>query len=312
MTTPAPMLILSNIIIDDVRLPDGTRYPHLLGGAAVHAAVGAAFWWPRVGIVAGVGRDFDSVTAGKLAAFGLHTEGHLVRDDRTIHSTLVYRADGERTETPVHGVDHFRRMQATAADIPDPLLPAACTYIFRDVWPTFWRAYGRYREGLGTVLWELQGDAAERRYWPAIRHVLPMVDIFSLNSHEGDRLLGLSDPDAVVRRLIAAGAGIVVLRRGSEGAIIADRTGHLRLRPPPAPTVDVTGGGNAFCGGFLGGWCLRPADLEHAGRCAAASAARAIAQYGPPDPRERDGLAALAAATAIERHSWGMRGALSE
>jgi sugar/nucleoside kinase (ribokinase family) len=61
--------------------------------------------------------------------------------------------------------------------------------------------------------------------------------------------------------------------------------------------VDVTGGGNAFCGGFLAGWCIRPGDLEHAGRCAAASAALAIAQIGLPAAthlREAPRLAARA------------------
>lgn len=311
MSARAPILVLSNIIVDDLRLADGTYRPGTLGGAAVYAAAGAAFWWPAVGIVTGVGDDLDAVTGNQLGRFGLRREGHLVRDPHTIQSRLVYRADGERTETPAFGKDHFARMQATPDDIPEALLPASGTYIFRDLWPDHWRAFRRKRDQLGTVLWELQGDIAAPAFWREIAGLLPAIDIFSLNHTEGRTLLGTSDPDRIVARLGEAGAGVVVLRLGGEGALIADATTRIRLRPPPSPVIDVTGGGNAFCGGFLAGWCARPGALDHAARCAAASAARAIAGYGPPDPRDRRTIAGLAAATELDQRTLNPREQIS-
>lgn len=298
--TRAPILALSNIIIDDVRLADGTLIPGLPGGAALYAATGAALWWPEVAIVAGVGADLHALTGNRLRDWGLREEGLLVRDRCSIHSSLVYEPDGSRTETPMHGPAHFRSMHVMPAEIPDALLPAAGTYVFQPADAAYWQAIGRRRDRLGPILWEVwcEGD---RPAIAELRLVLDDVDIVSLNREEGQRLLGLDAPRDMVERLLDWGAPVVVLRMGAEGALIGRRGEVLRLRPPASPVRDVTGGGNAFCGGFLAGWCERPGDLVHAGRCAAAAAARALAQFGPADPRDREMALPLAAAARIER-----------
>ena len=297
MSGVAPIVILSNIIIDDVWLADGTHQGHSLGGAAVWAAMGASAWWTRVGIAAGVGADLATVTAGKLREFGLLTNGEQVRHAHTIQSRLAYAPDGSRIETPTFGAGHFRDMQLTPADIAPSLIPAAGTYVFRDLWPEFWQAFGNQRRNLGFTLWELQGDIAAPELWPEIRDLLPEVDIVSMNLTEGQGLLGSRDPAVQSRLLLQGGAHTVIIRMGADGALISSRSRSLRLTPPSTLVVDVTGGGNAFCGGFLAGWCIRPGDLEYAGRCAAGSAALAIAQIGLPaatDLREAPRLAARA------------------
>ena len=92
---------------------------------------------------------------------------------------------------------------------------------------------------------------------------------------------------------------MVVLRMGKDGALVSDPISRLHVRPPHAPVVDVTGAGNAFCGGFLAGW-ISGGSIEHASRMAAAAAAKTIAQYGPPDPRDRDGALRLATMATIK------------
>jgi sugar/nucleoside kinase (ribokinase family) len=295
----SPIIALSNIIIDDIVLADGTQRPAMLGGAAVYAALGAAQWWRRVGIVAGIGQDFADGPGTALTGLGLLPDGLLVRDPHTIRSTLVYRPDGERSETPVHGEAHFAAMELTPEDVPTSLLPAAGAYLFRGTAPEQWRGFDKRRDLLGPILWELQGDAAEAALWPAIRQRLAGIDIVSLNAAEAGRLLGDTSPDAVLDALLAAGCGIAVLRLGAEGALVGDTGRRLRVRPPPSPVIDVTGGGNSFCGGFLAGWC-GSGDLEFAARAAAASAAHALAQFGPPTEIAPDRARQLAAATLIE------------
>jgi sugar/nucleoside kinase (ribokinase family) len=298
MTGPRPIVVISNIIIDDIVLADGARRSSVLGGAATYSAIGAASWWPQVAIVAGVGRDLDELTGGRLARLGLRDEGLLVRDPHTIRNHLVYLANGERTETPALGVEHFARMQTTPDDVPEGLLPAAGTYFFRDVSPRFWQCYARRRAQLGTTLWEWQAGEATPSAWPSVRALLPTVDMFSLTLSEARDLLDLQEPEDITNQLLLAGANIVVLRMGAAGALIADRRRRLRLQPPASRVVDVTGAGNAFCGGFLAGWC-NAQDLEGAARAAAAAAARTLLDYGPPDRIDHESLKALADAATI-------------
>jgi len=279
----APVLVLSNIIIDDLWFADGTNLPNTLGGAATYAAMAARLWWDDVAIVAGVGEDIEDVTKGKLTGFGLLGDGHLRRSPHTIQSKLVYRVDGSRTETPAYGPDHFMSLQVRPTDIPASLRPAAGTYVFRDLDMPYWDNLRSVRADLGTVLWELQDDNIAGR-WDEIAALMPLVDLFSLNLSEARSLFGDIAPDAMCDAILATGIKAVVLRMGAEGALVATSEKRLKVTPPPSEVVDVTGGGNAFCGGFLAGWLLHPGDPEFAARCAAAGAAHALGQYGPANP----------------------------
>jgi len=298
MIEPRPIVVISNVIIDDIVLPDGARRLSVLGGAATYSAVGAVSWWPHVAIVAGVGRDLNDLAGSQLARLGLRDEGLLVRGQHTIRNRLVYRADGERSETPTLGAAHFDMMQMTPDDVPDSLLPAAGTYFFRDLSPNFWRSVERRRAQLGTILWEWQAGITTPAVWASVRSLLPTVDMFSLTLSEAKDLLDEREPQDIASRLLISGANLVVLRMGAAGALIADRRTRLRLHPPASRVVDVTGAGNAFCGGFLAGWC-ETHDLERAARAAAAAAAQTMLDYGSPGSIDRRSLKELAGATTI-------------
>lgn len=296
-----PLLIQSNVIIDDVRFADGSRHPQTLGGAAAYAAVAASHWWPQVAIVAGVGEDFEALAGAQLAPFGLRGEGLLQRDAHTIQSRLQYFDDGERSETAIYGPSHFQRLQLTPGDIPASLLPAVGSYVFRDLWPAFWKEVRQRRTALGRLLWEIDASSTQPQHRAAVEAILPIVDIFSINRTEAQQLLGQADPIELAMRLLRAGARELILRLGSEGALVCDGHQLLHVRPPPSTVVDVTGGGNSFSAGFLAGSCARHGDLKYAARCAAASAAVTLQQHGLPPPEAHQLLAHFHAATTLEQ-----------
>ena len=79
--------------------------------------------------------------------------------------------------------------------------------------------------------------------------------------------------------LIDAGVGLVVRKMGDRGAQIVARRLDLYVPPHPAEVVDVTGAGDLFAAGFIGG-LLEGLGLESAGRLAAWAASRGIAGLG--------------------------------
>jgi pfkB family carbohydrate kinase len=297
-----PIIISSNLIVDDIWLADGSHQGEFPGGAALWAAIGACHFWPQVGILAGVGADCDRIFGTLVHRFGLMADGHLRRDDFCIRSRLAYQAEDQRSETPVFGGDHFTRIQVTLSAAPQALLPAAGTYVFRDLWGPFWQDVRQGRDRLGTLFWELQGDAARPDCLPAIRDLLPLVDVFSLNAGEATALTGMPPADAVAH-LLEDGAPVVVLREGADGALVATPHQRFRVLPAPGPVVDVTGGGNAFCGGFLAGLVAHPGDLPRAARSAAAAAALILRQFGPPPNCDIVAAKDLAATVALRFHS---------
>ncbi len=76
---------IGSVIIDDIVLPDGQTRMGVLGGGAMHAAIGLRVWSDRVGLCAAVGRDFpeqspapvsDADTPDKRAVARRHGTEH--------------------------------------------------------------------------------------------------------------------------------------------------------------------------------------------------------------------------------------------
>jgi sugar/nucleoside kinase (ribokinase family) len=103
----------------------------------------------------------------------------------------------------------------------------------------------------------------------------------SPNLLQAQRLTGLEAPRAVLDALLGTGVPVAVLRMGEAGSLVAGR-GARPVAVPAVPVsriVDVTGAGNAYCGGFLAG-LAETGDLGGAGRYGAVSASFALEQFG--------------------------------
>ena len=112
---------------------------------------------------------------------------------------------------------------------------------------------------------------------------LPHVEIFSPGVAETRVLLGARPLAEALSEFADRGSPIVALRRGAAGSLIYDRERHRMLQVPAAPAkvVDMTGAGNAYCGGLLVGW-VEHGRLDLAAARAAVSAAVTLEQIGPP------------------------------
>ncbi len=282
---PVQYVSVANIISDDLILPDGTQRVGLLGGAGTYAAAGMRLWSNAVGIVSGVGEDFDALLGGWFRQNGIDTRGLDVRAPQTPHSTINYASDDERVEDPQFGPEHFKRMEPTLADLPPAYHAARGLYLFRDADPGYWDLVYDFQASTArrpVVVWELHAGAADARQWDAAEAILARIDLVSLNVAEARALCSLADPRDIVRKLLGAGVGAVALRLGAEGTIAADREARWHIPIYPVEVADVTGAGNAFTGGFLVGYCMSGGDVRRAGCCGAAAASFMLEQFGPP------------------------------
>ena len=105
-------------------------------------------------------------------------------------------------------------------------------------------------------------DPGERYMTPAladhIRHFLPHISAFLPSDQEIRSLFGDSTPlEDAARTLGEWGAPLVIIKRGADGVLLYERD-PARLTTVPAfhaardrRVVDVTGAGDAFCGGFM-------------------------------------------------------------
>jgi len=276
-------VVVANIIGDDLVLPDGKQHNAILGGAGTYALAGMRIWSDFVGIVSGVGEDFEQLYGSWFDQNQIDKRGLQVRAPNTPRSWVNYLSADERTETPQFGPEHFHLMEPAIRDIPASYHHARGLYLFRDTNPQYWNEVFEFQaEHDPVIIWEIHAGAAKTDNWNRVSEILPHIDLFSINLSEASRLCQLTNPEQIVKKLLATGLSGVALRAGSAGTIVADQTGAWRIPAYTLEVVDVTGAGNAFTGGFLVGYCESQSDIIAAGQCGAASASFALEQFGPP------------------------------
>ncbi|MFI1721954.1 carbohydrate kinase family protein [Streptomyces sp. NPDC020489] len=124
-----------------------------------------------------------------------------------------------------------------------------------------------------------------------IEPLLPYVDHLLPND---DQVLGFSgeaDLVAGAQKLVAAGAGLVAVTRGAEGALLVTAEGTESVPAFDVDVVDTTGCGDAFSAGFLRGISLNRTPREAAvlGCASAALVAQGLgSDHGDFDLAEAD------------------------
>lgn len=138
------------------------------------------------------------------------------------------------------------------------------------------------------------------KLWPRTRaravitEAIRLSDICLPSFDDIIALDGPDKPDAVIDWCLGLGAKIVALKMGSEGAIVADATRRVPLKPHACTPVDATGAGDCFGGSFLAR-LIKGDDMVEAARYAGVAAALSTEGYGAvePIPRAERVLAAL-------------------
>ncbi|MEU6254524.1 carbohydrate kinase family protein [Streptomyces sp. NPDC047043] len=124
-----------------------------------------------------------------------------------------------------------------------------------------------------------------------IEPLLPYVDFLLPND---DQVLGFSEEQDLVtgaKKLLAAGAGLVAVTRGGDGALLVTAEGTETVPAFEVEVVDTTGCGDAFSAGFIRGVSLNRTPRESAilGSAAAALVAQGLgSDHGDFDLAEAD------------------------
>lgn len=130
------------------------------------------------------------------------------------------------------------------------------------------------------------------KLWPLDRalactsHAITLCDIFLPSLEDITTLNGMTDPDQVVNWGHALGARTVVLKLGSEGALVSEGARRERIPAHPVKLVDATGAGDCFGGNLLARMAQGDTVFE-ATRYANAAAALAVQGFGAVAPLPR-------------------------
>lgn len=266
---------LGCLTLDSVVTASGARSARACGGNALYAAAGAAVWDPRVGIVTRAGADYpdDCLTAFKDAGLALEGVGR-THDEPGLHVAFAYRPDGSRSrqvppevlaqipadERPsfyddTHEEERYLAFSPKTVDIPetwwDSLIGVHIPQLRRSSHHELARGLREARPDLFITLDAWHGAAGIDQ---ADGDLLRDVDAFLPSEEDAQRLRPGRSAERAARDLQDHGARHVVIKLGGAGCHVLSPEGDAwRVPTYPAAVADLTGAGDAFCGGFLVG-----------------------------------------------------------
>jgi sugar/nucleoside kinase (ribokinase family) len=269
------------IIVDDIVFPDGRSAMGILGGGGFYAVIGMRLWTPDALIQSGVGHDFDP---GLLEQYGLDSSGLEITGLPTPRAWQLFEENGRRTQIfRVQDEVVYQQLilQPSAAKLP-PTIEAVHLLLRGDP------REEQLVESLHQAGIRIGAEPVIEGHMTGDEHAsllrcISRFEVFSPSLSEAVALVGQRAIKEQLRAFADLGPSIVALRLGADGSIIYEReTGtYWRVPAASAGVVDVTGAGNAYCGGLLVGW-IKLGDFRRAAAQAAVSAAIAIEQVGPP------------------------------
>jgi ribokinase len=264
--------------------PGGEARLHEIGGNALYAAVGARLWSHHVGLVARVGENYPAEWLTTIRERGLDTDGVRIvpgpQDTRTFYAylSLEERADTDPAShfarigqpLPPELADYtsstegqaerarFGPLAVRPTEVPERYLQAQgfhlapYDFIVHATLPPILR-----RQGVRCVTCDPSLRYMQPPFADDVKQLVHGLDAF-LPSEMETRAFFRDSPDDLwqaAEAFGAMGAKIVVVKLGARGQYVFEAASKRKWHVPayPAKVKDVTGAGDAYCGGFLVG-----------------------------------------------------------
>ncbi len=266
------------------------------GGDASNFAVSASRQGAKVAILAHLGSDVFGDQFVRLwerenidtSLVGRHEEAptgiYFISHDARGHHFTFYRKGSaaslvEPGQLPVEAIQKARLLHTSA--ITHAISSNSSDAVFEAI--DIARAAGTkvsFDTNLRLKLWPLSRARA------VIHETARLVDFCMPSVDEARQLTGLENPDAIADFYLKLGAGTVVLKLGSDGAMVATADERFTIGGHRVDTVDATGAGDCFSGAFFAS-VVQGKSLRESLAYANAAAALTTTGYGAVAPIPR-------------------------
>jgi len=243
------LLSIGTVAFDALETPYG-KTDKIIGGSCTYIALSAAFFLPKVNVVAVVGDDFPKEYMNTLSSRGINLDGlQIKKGEKSFFWAGKYHNNMNSRDTLVTELN-------VLADFK-PAIPASyqdCDYLM-----------------LGNLTPQVQIDAIQglnkrpklvvmdtMNFWMDVamddlKRVLTMVDVLCINDEEARQLSEQYSLRTAARLIMAMGPKTLIIKKGEHGALLFQ--GDRMFYCPALPLEEVfdpTGAGDTFVGGFIG------------------------------------------------------------
>jgi fructoselysine-6-P-deglycase FrlB-like protein/sugar/nucleoside kinase (ribokinase family) len=294
------VIVVGNLTIDDVVLPDGTTQMASVGGNSLYASLGVRLWQPNIGLVTRRGEDFPHDLPALLNPLGIASDGVVNIPGPTVRNWVVYETNGDRHWIYRTPRERSREVAVQPGDLPLEWLEMEQPPVVHVTAMPLSAAEAIVDRILsvspGTIITLDTHEDYVVDYRQRLRALAGRVRAFLPSRSEVTDLVGYDDPNRALADLSSLPTLIIVIKMGAQGVLVWDKVKETvhEVGVAPGQVVDVTGAGDAFCGGFAAGLSLGLSAVESAQR-GAISASFAVAGFSSTslshvDPAEAQAL----------------------
>jgi sugar/nucleoside kinase (ribokinase family) len=278
-------LIIGRLNRNYTLLPDGQVIEDSPGGSALFATAGAAVWETGIGIVARVGVDYPAEWIKSFERWRIDPRGiHRMAEALDMRDFTAYPdLENRRADNPV---GHFARLNLPfpksllgynpplasadsrtrptpltirSSDFPSDYLDATAAHICSLDFLSHTLLPPTLRQGhINTITLDPGDGYMNPTFWDDIPVIMNGLTAFICNEEKLGSLFQGRTIDAweMADELSAYGCEVIIIKRGTRGQLVYERSSHSRWIVPayPARVCCPIGAGDAFSGGFLTGF----------------------------------------------------------
>lgn len=311
-TIPVLLFILAGQLRRNyVITPQGKVLNDIPGGGLLYAAAGMAIWESGIGLIGRVGEDFPQSWLAQLSRRGFDIRGiHVLPEAVDLRHFIAYQdSDTATADNPVAHYAHLGLpypksllgynpafpqnnsrtrpglLTIRQNDFPVDYLDANAAHLCPMDFLTHTLMPAVLRRGnIHTLTLDPGSQYMNPTFWEDIPVLLSGLNAFLCSEEKIKSLFQGRSTDLweMAETLAGYGCETIVIKRGSRGQYLYNSNNRTRWVIPayPVQVVDPTGGGDAFCGGFLAGY-RSSYDPLHATLTGCVSAAMVIEGTNP-------------------------------
>jgi cytidine kinase len=265
--------------------PQGKALLDIPGGSLLYAAAGLSIWETAIGLIGRAGEDYPQEWLASVGRYGIDVRGIHVLPEAVDVRYFLAHTDGDHSSTD-NPVSHFARLgmpfpktllgyTPPSPQIDSRTRPGPLTIRQNSIPPDYLDATAAHlcpldflshtllppvlrRGHINTITMDPGANYMNPTFWDDIPVLLNGLNAFLCSEEKLNNLFQGRSTDLweMAETLAGYGCDMIVIKRGSSGQYLYDRTNHTRWIIPayPVQVVDPTGAGDAFCGGFLAGY----------------------------------------------------------
>jgi len=246
MNKQKTILAVGSIAIDTLETPNGNRQ-NILGGSATYFSISAGLIAP-VKLVGVVGNDFPEEGWQLFRNRDINIDNILVENGPTFRWGGKYSDDYSKRDTLFTELGVFENFSPSIQE-SDQLSPLV---FLGNIQPSLQISVANLTKSADYIVTDTMNLWIDL-FPDQLKEVMSLTDILLINHEEAEQFTNQSDISNAANQLLSMGPKIVVIKKGADGAYLAQ--GESRYSIPAfhiQQVMDPTGAGDSFAGGFLG------------------------------------------------------------